>query len=130
MLLVPTYLSSSSVHGIGVFAAAPIPKGTLMWEFVDGIDYILSDAQVAAMPPKAQEFALEYGYYCPHFPGGLVMSSDNSRYLNHSDTPNTENSTDKAYALRDIAAHEEITCDYMDLCEQYIELPYVRTGTR
>lgn len=127
MLLVRTYLSSSSVHGIGIYAAEPIPKGTLMWEFVPGMDYILSDEVIAKLPQIAKDHIEFYFYYCPHFPGGVVMSSDNSRFINHSDTPNTDNSSERAYALRDIVVGEEITCNYIDLDKQYSALPFVNT---
>ena len=34
MLLVKTELRSSGIHGLGVFAVDPIPKGELVWEFL------------------------------------------------------------------------------------------------
>ena len=33
MLLVPTRLAQSAIHGLGVFAVAPIAKGTAIWRF-------------------------------------------------------------------------------------------------
>jgi hypothetical protein len=38
MLLVKTYLSASPIHGIGLFAAEPIAKGTVIWCFDERVD--------------------------------------------------------------------------------------------
>ena len=130
MLLVPTYLSKSAVHGTGVFASASIAKGTLMWEYVEGLDMVLSEEAIAAMPQIGQDLVFEYGYPSPHFPGGYVLSADNSRFINHNDTPNTDNNSERAYALRDIAAGEEITCDYAQLDESQLALPYVHASKK
>ena len=32
MLCVPTYLAPSAIEGFGLFAARPIPAGTVVWE--------------------------------------------------------------------------------------------------
>ncbi len=125
MILVKTYLHISPIHGVGVFAAEPIAAGTLLWRFVEGIDRVITEAEMAMMPEVAQAFVREYGYCCPHFPGGMVLSADNARFLNHADAPNTDNRTEYAYAKYDIAVGEEMTCDYRELSEEYAGLPYV-----
>ena len=38
MYLVKTYLDKSGIHGMGVFAGEDIPKGTIVWDFVEGVD--------------------------------------------------------------------------------------------
>lgn len=128
MLLIPTYIAPSSVHGVGVFAQDFIPKGTCLWEFNPALDQIISKETLASMPAEARAYVEEYGYESEHFPGGLVLNFDNSRFLNHNDFPNTENKSDRAYALRDIQPGEEITCDYRDLHEMYGELDYVKNA--
>lgn len=60
-----------------------------------------------------QEFAARYGY--PHMtkPHITVIEFDNGRFMNHCTAPNTDfTDTEKGWAIRDIAAGEEITCDY------------------
>jgi len=48
-----------------------------------------------------------------------VVSLDNTRFINHSPTPNTDNTMPVTYAARDIAEGEEITCDYGEFCESF-----------
>jgi hypothetical protein len=43
----------SEAMGLGVFATRPIPKGTLLWVLCP-LDRLLSDAEVAALPPLQQ----------------------------------------------------------------------------
>ncbi len=115
MLLVPTHLGPSSIHGIGAFASAAIPAGTKIWEFQPGLDLIVPDALVDRLPASARDFVRIYAFRSSYWPGGFVLCFDHSRFINHSATPNTDNRTEFTYAVRDIAAGEEITCDYGEL---------------
>ena len=47
MFRVPTYVSRSSIHGLGVFAAARIARGTTIWEFDPAADWALTEAEMA-----------------------------------------------------------------------------------
>ena len=55
-------------------------------------------------------------------PRFIVFEADDARYMNHADDPNfgflSEN---EAVALRDIAAGEELTCDYNAFFEDGFE---------
>jgi len=117
MLLVPTYAAASSIQGVGLFAAAPIARGTVIWRFEPVFDRIITDTDLATLPEVARTFVDRYGYVTPQIPGGWVVSLDNTRFINHSETPNTDNTRPETLALRDIAAGEEITCNYGEFCE-------------
>lgn len=119
MLLVPTYLALSPLHGVGVFAAAPIARGTRMWERHPELDPIIPLETIQALPEVAQAFFRRYAYDSPQFPGGMVLGFDNSRFINHSTDPNTDNSGAVTVARRDIAKDEEITCDYGEFCTSF-----------
>lgn len=125
MLLIPTYLAPSAVHGVGVFAAEDIPQGTLLWQFVPGLDLVIPAEMLASYPAEARKYVEEYGYEDQYRPGAVVLSGDNARFINHSHTPNTYSEKDEAFALRDIAKGEEITCNYLELNPAYSSLPYV-----
>lgn len=116
MLLVPTYLAPSAIHGTGVFAAAPIARGTVMWRFQDGLDIVFTDAQVQALPEAARAFLETYCFRSSFHGNRLVLNFDHARFINHSDKPNTENGSEVAIARVDIAGGEEITCDYNEVC--------------
>lgn len=116
MLLVKTSIRQSPIHGLGLFAEEDIPAGTLLWRLEPLIDRVIPEADLARLPEQVAEYVDIYSEYFPEL-GLLVLSGDNDRYTNHSDSPNTEvilpNGPEAhVRALRDIAAGEEITCDY------------------
>ncbi len=119
MLLIPTYAAASPIQGVGLYAAAPIPAGTLIWRFEPAFDRIIPEDVFAALPEPARAFVERYGYITPQLPGGWVVSLDNTRFINHAADPNTDNTTPETYARRDIAMGEEITCDYGEFCTDY-----------
>lgn len=111
MLLVKTYLALSGVHGIGLFAAEPIAKGTTIWRFDERVDRKFTKAERDAMPEPTRSFLATYSY--PEFVGSDVyyLDGDHARFMNHSETPNTDCEVD-TITTRDIAAGEELLCDY------------------
>lgn len=115
MLLVKTRAQASAIEGVGLFAAEPIAKGTIVWRFESGIDLVVPEERVTGLPEAAQAFFRRYAFPCPFFPGGLLLGFDNTRFVNHSAAPNLDNRGPETIALRDIAAGEELTTDYEEL---------------
>ena len=116
MLLVPTRIAPSRIHGIGVFALAPVARGQAVWQFQQGLDMEFSPDIVEGLPAHVQTFFSHYGYLDRNVKR-IILCFDDARFVNHSDTPNV--ATDYAQdaygldaALRDIAAGEELTMDY------------------
>ena len=116
MLLVPTRIGPSAIHGIGVFAVAPIVKGTAVWRFEKDLDMEFAPDFAAHFPEHVRAFFAQYGYVDRNL-NRLILCFDDARFVNHSDAPNV--GTDYAQdphgldlALRDIAAGEELTMDY------------------
>jgi SET domain-containing protein len=122
MLLVKTYLDKSAIHGLGVFAAERIPKGTKIWRFVERFDRAYSPKQFAKLPKPAREFLKNYGY---RVDGEVLFTVDNDRHINHSEDPNTYLKSGYAIARRNIAKGEEITNDYREfdaaLCASFLK---------
>lgn len=115
MMLVPTYVKGSAIHGVGVFAAEPIAAGTLIWEMNELFDRRILATAIDTLPPMAQQTIRTYGYPSKAYPGEWILEYDNGRFMNHSSTPNTDFSGDfKGYAITDIAAGEELTSDYAE----------------
>ena len=116
MLLVPTRLAPSPIHGLGVFAMAPIAKGTPVWRFEPGLDMEFAPNIVATLPEHVRTFFAQYGYLDRNL-RRIILCFDDARFVNHSGAPNV--ATDYALdaygldvALRDIATGEELTMDY------------------
>jgi SET domain-containing protein len=118
MMLVRTRVAPSSIHGMGLFAVDALPKGTPVWRFEPGFDQEFSPGQFAALPPKAQAH-LRWFAYVNKTTGGWVLSGDHTCFMNHSPAPNTGSlpgATEPVttVTLRDVAAGEELTCDYWE----------------
>jgi SET domain-containing protein len=124
MLLIKTYVGPSKIEGMGLFAAEPVKKGTVTWRFMEGYDRLFTQAEVDALPVVPQGELRRYVYF-NEAAGKYVFCLDNARFMNHSDTPNTEGVNPPGdpfgydVALRDIAAGEELTCDYRDFDAEF-----------
>jgi SET domain-containing protein len=116
MLLVRTTLEKSAVHGLGIFAAEFIPKGTRVWEYLEGFDHRVSVEFVDALPEPARS---TLRHYSALWGGGYVVSADDARFLNHSDTPNLKTFADPDIdvAIRDIEIGEELLENYHEFDE-------------
>jgi hypothetical protein len=124
MLLVPTYVRPSRIEGVGVFAAQDISAGTLIWRLDERFDRLIHRREVDGQPKTMREFIERYSYPYPHDPDLLIVELDNGRFMNHSDEPNTVFSDpDAGFALRHIAADEELLCDYGEFDPGFAMLP-------
>ena len=111
MFLVPVRLGLSPIHGFGVFAADPIPAGTRVWEFTDGVDYRLPPEVVERCPEPYKSDLLKFAYR--DSTGDYILCGDAARFMNHSDDPSCDDSGDLyTIARADLAAGQELTCDY------------------
>ena len=124
MLLIPNYVGPSPIEGVGVFAAAPVATGTVIWKLDERFDLTFTEEEVAALDGEQRVFAERYGYSHTTRPGVTILELDNGRFMNHSDRPNTQ-FTDPliGWAIRDIAEGEEITCDYAEFEPDFKMLP-------
>jgi len=120
MLLVSTYVAASEIEGVGVFASSPIAKGALIWRLNPDFDRLVPADSYDDLPDVMKELIDRYAYPSPDKPGYLVYEVDNGRFMNHSDTPNADFSVyGGGFATKDIAAGEEITCDYSQFYEGF-----------
>ena len=119
MLLVPTRLAQSPIHGVGVFITERVQAGDLIWRFDSRIDRVFSDEEVTEMPEQLQRFLRTYST----LHGDLklwVLCGDNGRFFNHSDKPNTRSlgiAFGDDVATQDIEPGTELTSDYRTICD-------------
>lgn len=117
MMLVPTRREQSGIHGTGLFAVEEIPAGTATWRFTPGIDLSIHPDAVAEFTQVARDWFVTYAYLDIRT-GLYVLCSDDARFMNHSEDPNVGGDYEREpvfgmdVAIRDIAAGEELTCDY------------------
>ena len=116
MMLVPCYLAASEIEGLGVYSREPIRKGQLIWKFDPRIDRVIPLDSFSDADDRLDDFLKRYTYV-PHFDTSVcILDGDEGRYMNHSETPNTDfsSTTETGYALFDIPAGTELTCDYRE----------------
>lgn len=128
MLLVKTKLDVSPIHGIGLFADEFIAEGTIIWKFSGLIDLRRAEEEILKLPEGSREQIQKYSYREKHS-GLYVLCGDDARFFNHSANPNcldlyTSEEQDITVALRDIAAGEELTCDYALFDQDFVEEKY------
>lgn len=117
MLKVRTTIGPSKIHGIGLFAAEDIPRGTVVWEFTPGFDRRFSEAAMERLPELARDYLRTYAYKS-RATRLYILPEDHGKYFNHSDSPNTRSRQPSGSrevvtcAIRDIWAGEELTDDY------------------
>ncbi|EQA63587.1 SET domain-containing protein [Leptospira alexanderi] len=117
MLLVPTYIADSPIGGFGLFAGRDIQKGELIWKYHPKTVWVLTDQELNSLPLSVQEMFRTYSYQTA---GKWFYCSDNSKFMNHSDDPNTKedftsdqtNPMGQDIATRLILKGEELTCNY------------------
>ena len=96
--------------GVGVFATADIPPGTIIW-VLDRFDRVLRPNTIRTWPSRIREVVERFGYVDAN--GSVVVCWDAGRLMNHSCNP-TSIGIGCAFevARRPILRGEELTCDY------------------
>ncbi len=127
MLMVPTELRASPIHGVGVFLTVPVLRGSLIWRFDSRIDRIYADHELGAMPEMMQEFIRKYSCW-DRLSNTWMFAGDNSRFVNHSEAPSLvtigNKTTGDDVAAFDLPAGVELTSDYRDICDEPLDYIY------
>ncbi len=115
MMLIPTRVGPSQIHGQGLFTVEPVVAGTPVWRHEAGFDRTYSPEAFSALSPLLQQHLRWFAYRDAR--DHYVLSGDHTCFMNHSDSPNTGAPAGvvevvHTVALRDLAAGEELTCDY------------------
>lgn len=115
MMLVPCYLAASEIEGLGVYSREPVKQGQLIWRFDARVDRMISLDSFSDADERLSDFLKRYTYVPPFDTTVCILDGDEGRYMNHSEVPNTDfSSVDAGYALMDIPAGVELTCDYRE----------------
>ncbi|MDQ5971222.1 MAG: uncharacterized protein QG566_168 [Patescibacteria group bacterium] len=119
MFLKKCYLDKSPIHGIGLFAGEDIKMGQNIWLPSHQLTFHFNDSELKTLPSQEIRIVKHYGYL--HKKTNIWhFCSEDSRYINHSENPNTyltPENTDGFMAKKDIKKDEELTQDYRDFEE-------------
>ena len=97
--------------GYGIFAAAWIPTGTILWA-LDELDLVLPVEAARRLGPRYSSALERYGYRDAG--GATVVCWDFAKYMNHSCQPNCVGPGHGLFdlALRALEPGDEVTTDY------------------
>jgi hypothetical protein len=114
MLIINTYLDRSDINGTGLFSGQDINEGDIVWYLDPTIDHVFFDDDFKELcSSQPEEHAERFRRWSYKRENDYVLCSDNTKFANHSDTPNL-GGDNKQYdvALKDIKVGEELTYDY------------------
>lgn len=113
MLLIHATAGPSAIDGRGLFAREPIAAGTLIWRLEPEFDVVMTRRQIEKLSPAAAGQVRRY-IYIDIETGLYILCSDDARFMNHSDCPNTQTSGQCTWALVAIPPGTELTADYAE----------------
>lgn len=114
MLVVPTYLAQSGVHGIGVYAGVAVKAGQKVWEFNPAVDFVYGSRWLTRMFKESPDVVEYFCLYSYKRKNQYYYVTDNARFINHSTKTANIGFTEDGHevALRDINVGEELLEDY------------------
>jgi len=116
-LQVPHHIAPSAVHGTGLFAAAALEAGTVLWRYEQDLD---SRRCLSDLDPSERLSALHFGYVNPLQPEWVVICGDDARFWNFPPVGSPANALPSTklwhgealiVAARPIVAGEELLID-------------------
>lgn len=113
MLQVKTNITNIPTKGLSLMAGEFIKKGTDIWVYEFG-DKIIPFELWKDLPELKKNFIKKYGWRKRN---EIICGIDDIRFANHSYEPNTVTDGFLTTASRDIDKGEEITINYIDLCD-------------
>ena len=105
--------NENAEDNLGLFAGEPIEKKTIVWEGDDNIFVEVLSYSYERLDPLGKSFI---DTYCSTITDDWYCRMDDTRYINHSDSPNLRFDMESRtiVALRDIEEFEELTLNYTE----------------
>jgi SET domain-containing protein len=104
--------------GLGLFATEFIPKDSIVWEFVEGVDIKVSADRVEQMSEAQQEYFEKYAWVEDDY---YYSSCDLTNFVNHSYQPNLKIIDEIMISLKDIYPGEELFENYAEFDDCFDE---------
>lgn len=110
-MIVKNYVAASKVHGVGLFAGENIDKDEIIYVFHPEVDVVMKMERIESLGQEFARFMRMYAF-CEANTREVIISIDNSKFMNHCESPNTMWTYTYGWAARNIREGEELTCDY------------------
>ena len=112
MFTIEVYIKESEGKGLGVFSKNFIPKGTIIWKFVEGFDIKIHMNELIKLNDIQKKFVDKYFWREKDY---YYSSCDHSIFQNHSSKSNSiPDKNGDMVAKCDINIDEEIVVNYND----------------
>lgn len=121
MLTIDAILKQTKNKGIGLFSNQNIKKGQQVWILENVFHKVISKEEYDSSNSIQRIFLDTYSTYHACGVNGYFLDLDNTRFINHSNTPNIEFDSMQGLALFDINIGDEIVCDYRKLSDDIQE---------
>lgn len=112
MMTIETFLKDSPGKGVGVFTVNDIKKGDVVWKLDKHFVKYFTQEEVDEMGEIQKKYVHKYAHISAGRENIWEMDIDNTRWMNHSEDPNIEFDDEKGWAIMDIKAGDEMTCNY------------------
>lgn len=89
MLIINTEVKPSVIHGTGLFTKQRLMKGQIIWVLHKNFDQAFTKQAWEMLPLPARNYLRTYMYWSERLQR-YVACLDDSRHMNHSESPNTE----------------------------------------
>jgi SET domain-containing protein len=103
--------------GLGLFTKEFIPKGAIVWEFIEGVDIKISKEKFDTLNMVQKEYFYKYAWV--EEDGCYYSSCDFTNFINHSYNPNLKIEGDIVYSLFDIQEGEELFENYQEFDTEF-----------
>ena len=127
MLIIKTSLKEFKGKGIGLVCEEFVKKGQIIWKYDSRVDFFFDKKDI---PKRMKDFFDKYAVDGRE--GRLFCCLDNTRFMNHSKTPNVRSLgkgseiAKDGITIRNIKPGEEITIDYEELEDIPINFKVIR----
>lgn len=103
-------IATNPEMSLGLFTKEFIPKGAIVWEFIEGVDVKMDEETFNKLNEVQKEFFKTYGW--KEDDGYYYSSCDFTNFMNHSYNSNLESVGEFTKSKRNIEIGEELFINY------------------
>ena len=122
MLVIP-YVLQPGRFGLGLYAAIPLLKNTIVYREQPGFLMVVPETTLNTWTQEARDRFLTHAYRGQgrwRLTDAYYFNADDSRFMNHEDHPSLISMEEGAIYVtaRDLDIGEELTCDYREFAQR------------
>lgn len=103
--------------GLGLFTKEFIPKGAIVWEFVEGVDIKMDETTFNKLNYAQKDYFRKYGW--KEDDGFYYSSCDLTNFINHNEEKNLDVIGEVIIANKDIQIDMELFEDYREFDTEF-----------